>query len=101
VAVVQRNRGSKPVRLFDVRRERRDFPVGVDPPATFAPAGSNRQDFTNQMIATLQSGADSLVVANPNQEGAYLLALQTRQQLSTTALSLSAQSDRNVLKLFS
>jgi len=26
--------------------------------------------------------------------------LQTRQQLSTTALSLAVQSDRNVLRLF-
>ena len=35
-----------------------------------------------------------------NEEGANLLALQTRQQLSTTALSLSAQADQAVLRLF-
>jgi flagellin-like hook-associated protein FlgL len=29
-----------------------------------------------------------------------LLALQTRQQLSTAALSLAAQVDQNVLRLF-
>jgi flagellin-like hook-associated protein FlgL len=59
-----------------------------------------RQDFTKAMIDTLQSGSDKLVLADTNAEGANLLALQTRQSLSTTSLSLAAQSDRNVLKLF-
>jgi flagellin-like hook-associated protein FlgL len=59
-----------------------------------------RQDFTKAMINTLQSGSDSLTLADGNQEGANLLALQTRQQLSTTALSLAAQADQNVLRLF-
>jgi flagellin-like hook-associated protein FlgL len=60
----------------------------------------NRQNFTNSMINTLQTGGDNLVLADSNQEGANLLALQTRQSLSTTALSLSAQSDQAVLQLF-
>jgi len=59
-----------------------------------------RQDFTKNMIDTLQTGADNLVLADTNEEGANLLALQTRQQLSTTALSLSAQADQAVLRLF-
>ena len=59
-----------------------------------------RQDFTNATINTLQTGSADLTLADSNQEGANLLALQTRQQLSTTALSLAAQSDQNVLKLF-
>ncbi len=59
-----------------------------------------RQDFTKAMINTLNTGADNLTLADSNEEGANLLALQTRQQLSTTALSLAAQADRNVLKLF-
>jgi len=59
-----------------------------------------RQDFTKSMINTLTSGADNLTLADSNEEGANLLALQTRQQLSTTALSLAVQSDRNVLRLF-
>jgi len=59
-----------------------------------------RQDFTKSMINTLQTGADNLVLADTNQEGANLLALQTRQSLSTTALSLSAQADQAVLRLF-
>ena len=59
-----------------------------------------RQDFTKATISTLQTGSASLTLADSNQEGANLLALQTRQQLSTTALSLAAQADQNVLKLF-
>ncbi len=59
-----------------------------------------RQDFTKALIGTLQTGADNLVLADTNEEGANMLALQTRQQLSTTALSLSAQADQAVLRLF-
>jgi len=59
-----------------------------------------RQDFTKAMVNTLQTGADNLTLADTNEEGANLLALQTRQQLSTTALSLAAQADQNVLRLF-
>jgi flagellin len=59
-----------------------------------------RQDFTKAMINTLTVGADNLTLADSNEEGANLLALQTRQQLSTTALSLAAQADQNVLRLF-
>jgi flagellin len=59
-----------------------------------------RQDFTKAMINTLQIGADNLTLADPNEEGANLLALQTRQQLSTTALSLASQASQAVLRLF-
>jgi flagellin len=59
-----------------------------------------RQDFTKATINTLQTGADNLTLADTNEEGANLLALQTRQQLSTTALSLAAQASNSVLKLF-
>jgi flagellin-like hook-associated protein FlgL len=59
-----------------------------------------RQDFTKAMINTLQTGADSLTLADSNEEGANLLALQTRQQLSTTALSLASQASQAVLRLF-
>jgi flagellin-like hook-associated protein FlgL len=59
-----------------------------------------RQDFTKNMINTLQTGSDNLVLADTNLEGANMLALQTRQSLSTTALSLASQADQNVLRLF-
>ncbi|HLH91907.1 MAG TPA: flagellar protein [Xanthobacteraceae bacterium] len=58
-----------------------------------------RQDFTKDLINTLQTGANNLVLADTNQEGANLLALQTRQQLAITSLSLSSQSDQAILKI--
>jgi flagellin len=60
----------------------------------------NRQDFTKNMINTLETGAANLTLADTNEEAANLLALQTRQQLSSTALSMASQSDQAVLRLF-
>ena len=59
-----------------------------------------RQDFTKELINVLETGAANLTLADTNEEGANLLALQTRQQLSSTALSLASQADQNVLRLF-
>ena len=59
-----------------------------------------RQDFTKSLINVLETGAANLTLADTNEEGANLLALQTRQQLSSTALSLASQADQNVLRLF-
>ncbi len=58
-----------------------------------------RQDFAKNIINTLQAGADKLTLADTNEEGANLLALQTQQALSTKALSLSAQAGQQVLQL--
>jgi flagellin len=60
----------------------------------------NRQQFAKQSILTLNVGADNLTLSDQNEEGAKLLALQTRQQLSTQALSLANQADQTVLRLF-
>lgn len=59
-----------------------------------------RQDFTSSLVNTLQGGAAQLTVADTNEEGAKMLALQTRQQLGTTALSLANQAEQGVLRLF-
>jgi len=59
-----------------------------------------RQDFANNMIATLTKGADNLTLADMNEEGANMLMLQTRQALGISALGLSAQAAQSVLKLF-
>lgn len=59
-----------------------------------------RLDFTNNYVNTLTAGAGKLSLADLNEEGANLLALQTRQQLSTTALSLASQASQAVLRLF-
>ncbi|QQG35882.1 MAG: flagellin [Micavibrio aeruginosavorus] len=59
-----------------------------------------RQTFTTELINTLKAGSDALTVADQNEEGAKLLALQTRQQLGVTALSLASQSQQSILRLF-
>jgi flagellin-like hook-associated protein FlgL len=59
-----------------------------------------RQDFTKKLINTLETGAANLTLADANEEGANVLALETRQQLSSVALSLASQADQNVLRLF-
>jgi flagellin-like hook-associated protein FlgL len=61
---------------------------------------TTRQSFTDSMINTLQTGSDNLTLADMNKEGANMLALQTRQSLGTTALSMSSQAAQSVLKLF-
>ena len=61
---------------------------------------NTRLDFTSNMINTLTKGADNLTLADMNEEGANLLMLQTRQALSTTALSLASQAAQSVLRLF-
>ncbi|RYE50352.1 MAG: hypothetical protein EOP21_04025 [Hyphomicrobiales bacterium] len=59
----------------------------------------NRQSFTKNMINTLETGAANLTLADSNEEAANLLALQTRQQLSSSALSMASQQDQAVLQL--
>ena len=59
-----------------------------------------QQDFSTAKINLLTKGSDNLTAADANEEGANMLMLQTRQSLSTTALSLSAQAAQSVLRLF-
>ncbi|MDR3500562.1 MAG: hypothetical protein P4L72_15210 [Parvibaculum sp.] len=59
----------------------------------------NRQSFTSNLITTLQTGASNLTLADTNTEGANLLALQTRQSLSTTALGISNSAEQGILKI--
>ncbi|MEM1365580.1 MAG: flagellin [Pseudomonadota bacterium] len=60
----------------------------------------SRQNFAQQMTNHLEEGSGKLVLADINEESANLLTLQTRQQLSQTALSLTTQSEQSVLRLF-
>lgn len=59
-----------------------------------------REDFTKNTINNLEEGSDKLIVADQNEEGANLLALQTRQTLGVTSLALASQSQQAVLRLF-
>lgn len=60
----------------------------------------NRESFTERLINNLTEGSDKLTLADQNEEGANMLALQTRQQLGVTSLSLASQADQAVLNLF-
>ena len=59
-----------------------------------------RLDFTQNYVNTLTSGAGKLTLSDLNEEGANLLALQTRQQLGIQALSFAGQSEQSILGLF-
>lgn len=46
-----------------------------------------RANFTQEMVSTLESGGDDLIIDDQNQSGAEFLALQTRQQLQFATLA--------------
>ena len=58
-----------------------------------------RSDFSQSYTDTLSTGADKLTLADINEEGANLTALQTRQQLGTEALAISGDQQSAVLTL--
>ncbi len=59
-----------------------------------------RQTFISDMTNILSMGATKLTEADTNEEGANLLALQTKQQLGTTSMSISSQAEQGILRLF-
>ncbi len=59
-----------------------------------------RQEFTENLVKTLESGAANLVNADLNEESANMLSLQTRQSLGSIALSIAQQSEQAILRLF-
>ena len=61
---------------------------------------NTRLDFTNNYMNLLNSGAGKLTLADLNQEGANLLALQTRQSLGIQSLSFAGQNEKSILQLF-
>lgn len=61
---------------------------------------TTRQDFTNNLINTLTTASDNLTLADTNEEGANLQALQARNSLGITSLGISGQLQQAILKLF-
>lgn len=59
-----------------------------------------RMDFNSAMVNTLTDGAAVLTANDPNEDSAMLLALQTRQQIAATTLSLTQGADSAALMLF-
>ena len=68
--------------------------------ATQASTIQIRQDFTKNWIRTNNEASDYLTLADMNEEGANLTALQTKQQLAVQALSLASRSDQAIMRLF-
>ncbi|WP_425403985.1 flagellin [Hwanghaeella sp.] len=58
-----------------------------------------RLDFTDAYVNELQVGSDKLTLADLNEEGANLVALQTRQQLGIQSLAISGQQQQAILAL--
>ncbi len=85
--------------LTDLRKARttlRDYNSSIQNDLSII---TSRQSFTENFINILESGSDDLVLADMNEKGSEILALQTRQQLQVEALSLTSNS--NILDLFS
>jgi flagellin len=60
-----------------------------------------RLDYSKSWQRNFAETVDMLTGADINEEGANLSALQTRQQLAVTSLSLANRSDQSILRLFS
>lgn len=61
---------------------------------------TTRLNYTKEFTDVLAEGANKLVTADQNEEGANMLQLQTRQQLGTISLSLANQAQQAILRLF-
>jgi flagellin-like hook-associated protein FlgL len=59
-----------------------------------------RLDFSTAYANELRAGADKLILADITEEGANLVALQTRQQLGISSLAFAGQSEQSILSLF-
>jgi len=59
-----------------------------------------RLDFTEIYVNVLETGSAKLTLADINEEGANLLALQTRQQLGISSLAFAGQAEQGILALF-
>lgn len=82
--------------LQDARNVLRDYSASLQNDLSIITA---RRDYIEKTINSLKAGGDDLVVADANEKGSEMLALQTRQQLQFVTLSLSTTS--NILDLFS
>ena len=58
-----------------------------------------RLNFTKTYVNTLEAGSDKLTLADLNEEGANLVALQTRQQLGIQSLAIAGQQQQAILSL--
>lgn len=91
----------------DIASARADLKGGLDALRNFSSRLSSefaiaetRRSFTSQLSNVLQAGADNLTLADSNEEGVALLALQARKSFASASFSVSQGSERGVLSLF-
>jgi len=58
-----------------------------------------RQNFTSNLITSLENASSSLVAADTNTEGANLQALQAQDQLGVVALGVSGTLEQSILRI--
>ena len=61
---------------------------------------SSRETFLSELSETFQEGEDSLTLADLNDVSAQLLAINTQRELTSNVLSLTLETDADVLSLF-
>src|SRR5262249_9452129 len=66
---------------------------------TYVSVLQTRLNFSKDHVNPLNNGSDKLVLADLNEEGANLTALQTRQQLGIQSLSIANQQQSAILQL--
>jgi Flagellin and related hook-associated proteins len=59
-----------------------------------------RLEFTTNLVSTLQTASDNLVLADTNEEGANMQALQAQSQLGIVALGISGEQAKAIMRLF-
>jgi len=59
-----------------------------------------RQDFTSNLVNSLQTASDSLTLSDTTTEGANMQALQAQNQLGIVSLGISGQLAQSVMRLF-
>jgi flagellin-like hook-associated protein FlgL len=61
---------------------------------------SIREEFNDKLVNALEEGEAKLLEVDLNEAAAAALSLETRSQLSVSALKVAAQSERAILQLF-
>lgn len=61
---------------------------------------TTRQDYTSRLVTTLQTASDNLTLADTNEEGANMQALQAQSSLGVIALGISGSQAQAILRLF-
>jgi flagellin-like hook-associated protein FlgL len=84
-------------KLEDIREARQQLRAFGTTLANNLSIITTRRDLTEGQITTSKAGADDLTIADQNEEGANMLALQTRQQVQMSILALRTPTILSIL----